>query len=648
MFSRLFRLAIFSCSLAMTASAHAADTIETQRQQFDDARLKLDKLSARKTVPQSLRKQIDDLKDYPLYPYLQLSLFKRNLEKRSVKDIEGFLNTYKKLPFKHSLRVLALRKKFKRKQWQDVIALYRPGDKTSYQCMQLTALYKSKQKSKALSQVESIWLSGTSLPKQCDFIIKRWQKAGKQTSALTMQRIELTLEKRQGRLAKYLAKSLNAKDKKTYLYWKKLYNKPQMVSNSHYWKKRGHFANVAMKIAIERLTYRDIAKAMTLIGKIKNHIGFTEKVRAQLINNISLRAMLKDKESAETALTHIDWALLNASKQEQILRHLVGDSQWPLIAALYSKHYRQKDAPIEWQYWYASSLENMGNTQRANALYQEIAKKRRYYGFLASDKLGINYSLNHQALNKDQRIIDDLNKNDYLQRAKEFYLLGDDLPARREWYQLVKPLSEEQRIAAAHIAHDWQWHNRAIITLTMTEQRNDLNLRFPMPHKDDFQTQAKKQDMTLSWPLAIARQESAFLKDATSSAGARGLMQLLPGTAKLQAKKDGVLYYSRKQLHEPALNIKLGTAYLSAMLARFDNNLAVAAAAYNAGPHRVKHWVKEELAQDQWVETIPYRETRSYVKNVLAYAVIYQHHLAQQQKLPSSAIDPSRMGLANK
>jgi soluble lytic murein transglycosylase len=117
----------------------------------------------------------------------------------------------------------------------------------------------------------------------------------------------------------------------------------------------------------------------------------------------------------------------------------------------------------------------------ANHLFKMIAKKRLYYGFLASDKLGLNYSLNHQALTQDKSIIKQLNTNNYLTRAKEFYLLGEDLPARREWYQLVKPLNEQQRDGASPIANQWGWHNRTIITLTMTEERDDLDLRFPMP-----------------------------------------------------------------------------------------------------------------------------------------------------------------------
>jgi len=647
LFSSFFILN-FTLLVSTAAASPSVDRYKTQREVYAQLQQELSTISHRKAIPTKLIKKIDAIKNYPLAPYLALNIIKRNIAKRPLSEINTFLKTYKKLPFTHSLRIFALKAKYKTKRWQDVIGLYQPGDRTTYQCMQLTALYKTKQSKQAFDDVNQVWLSGSSLPKSCDTIIKHWQKAGHQTSKKTLQRIELTLIKRQGRLAKYLAKSLNKKDNATYQYWKKLYNKPALLSHNHYWEKRGHYANVMLKIAIERLTYQSIPGAITLESNISRHIGFKKSTRKALQNNIALRAMLKDKSTPQHWLKKLSWAQLSKAKKEQVLRYLVEKNQWRSITSLYSTHYKDHTAPIEWQYWYASSLAQLGQTDQAKKLYAKIATKRRYYGFLASDKLGINYSLNHHPLKKDQTLIDELSANDNLIRAKEFYLMGSDLPARREWYQLVKPLSQDQRLAASHIAHQWGWHNRAIITLTMTEERNDLNLRFPMPHRQQFISQAKSKDMKLSWPIAIARQESAFLTHATSSAGAKGLMQLMPGTAKLQAKRDGVLYQSRQQLLDPAFNIKLGTAYLSEMLARFDNNLAVAAAAYNAGPHRVKHWVKHSLAQDQWIESIPYRETRSYVKNVLAYSVIYQHQLAQTKKMPSAAINPQRMSILNK
>lgn len=648
------RLLIFLFISFTSTFIHALPTsvYNNERDLYEQVQKNISEIAHYNDLPPELINDIKSLKNYPLYPYIDLSLIKRNIGKRPIKEIKQFISTYKDIPIIHSLRIYALKAKYKSQQWQDVISLYREGDKKQYQCMSLTAQYNThkndnNKQQKILKQVDKLWLYGRSLPKRCDAIIKHWQNAGMQTSKITLDRIELTLINRKGKLAKYLAKSLNKKDKRTYLYWKTLYNKPQLLSESHYWEKRGHLPNVIMKVATKRLTNKSLDSAIDLIPQIKKHIGFTQKTRDELNNKIALQAMIKDKKTPQHWLQKINWLSMTPAQQEQILRYLVGKDQWSTIKSLYKQQPPTAEIPLVWQYWYAHSLEQTGFPILANDLFQNIATKRRYYGFLASDKLGLSYSLNHQPLIQDESIISQLKTNNYLMRAKEFYLLGEDLPARREWYQLVKPLSEQQRIGASHIAHQWGWHNRTIITLTMTKERDDLDLRFPTPYQPEFINQSKLNDMTLSWPIAIARQESAFLPRATSSAGAKGLMQLLPSTAKIQAKKEDVSYKSSKQLLEPAFNIKLGTAYLNEMLGLFDNNLAVAAAAYNAGPHRVKHWVKKALSQEKWVESIPYRETRNYVKNVLSYTVIYQHHLAQTQKMPSAAIEPQRMSISN-
>jgi len=197
-----------------------------QRELYIKAQEQIDTISHKKKLPADLLAQIDSLKDYPLYPYLALSVIKRNIVKRPIEEIQAFLDKYKTLPITYSLRTLALNKKYHSKQWKDVIALSHADDNNTYQCMNLTALYRNNQRKKALAGVNDIWLYGRSLPKTCNKIIKLWQKAGMQTSEITLQRIELTLISREGRLAKYLAKSLNKQDKATYLYWKKLYNKP--------------------------------------------------------------------------------------------------------------------------------------------------------------------------------------------------------------------------------------------------------------------------------------------------------------------------------------------------------------------------------------------------------------------------------------
>ena len=175
------------------------------------------------------------------------------------------------------------------------------------------------------------------------------------------------------------------------------------------------------------------------------------------------------------------------------------------------------------------------------------------------------------------------------------------------------------------------WYDRAIFTLAKVGYLNDVNLRFPLGFANDIKQYAGDQKINPAWAFAITRRESSFMPDANSPAGAKGLMQIMPGTAKQLARKT----ISNRYLFEAKNNIKLGTKYLRNLLDRHDGNQVLATAAYNAGPYRVKSWLKnaESLPADVWIETIPYKETREYVKSVLAYQQIYQHKVGQDASL---------------
>ena len=216
-------------------------------------------------------------------------------------------------------------------------------------------------------------------------------------------------------------------------------------------------------------------------------------------------------------------------------------------------------------------------------------------------------------------------------RAKELIEIGHLQRAHKEWQFAVNKLDQQGLMALARVANDWGWHNRAIRTIIDANHWNDLSIRFPMPYEKSFGKAASTVKLPSSWLFAIARQESAFSEKAKSSAGARGLMQLMPATAKQTARKIG-LKSRGNSLYDPEFNIKLGSSYLSMMHDRFKKNRALATAAYNAGPHRVDRWIKSAVALpiDAWIETIPYDETRRYVKNVLAFDAIYQYKLGEK------------------
>ena len=203
----------------------------------------------------------------------------------------------------------------------------------------------------------------------------------------------------------------------------------------------------------------------------------------------------------------------------------------------------------------------------------------------------------------------------------------------------MRSLNKPEQVAAAQLALNWGWSHQSIMTAIRAGEWNDLTLRFPTPYKSTFKTIAKRENIELKWIYAIARQESAFAPSANSPVGARGIMQLMPGTARLVARQMGMSQPRTEDLVTPEKNIAMGGFYLGQLLEQFGGNRILATAAYNAGPTRVERVLlrqTEELPADIWIENLPYGETREYIKNVLAFSVIYAEKLKLDRPLLAS------------
>ena len=220
-------------------------------------------------------------------------------------------------------------------------------------------------------------------------------------------------------------------------------------------------------------------------------------------------------------------------------------------------------------------------------------------------------------------------------RAKELWLTDRKSEAYAEWFYGLNKLSASELAAAGVLADSWGWHDRAINAMIAGKHWNHLGLRFPLAYETHVRQAAKTTALEPEFIFAIARQESAMAATAKSSAGARGLMQLMPATARYTARKHGI-HHQTDDLYRPEHNISLGSRYLDELVNKYQGNRILAAAAYNAGPHRVKKWqanTGNALPYDVWIETIPFKETRGYVQNVLTFAVIYSHRLGKPEAL---------------
>lgn len=294
----------------------------------------------------------------------------------------------------------------------------------------------------------------------------------------------------------------------------------------------------------------------------------------------------------------------------------------------------------EWRYWQAIALQRSGRRDEATELLTRLAGERSYYGFLAADELGVPYALDDHQLDADEAIIASLAARPELIRARELFFVGLDGRGRSEWDAVVSHLHPEQKVQAAKLADRWGWHSRAIAAAASVGEFDDLALRYPLPYQQIFRQQAENASIATTWAYGIARSESLFMRDVRSSAGAIGLMQLMPATGRNVAKQLRMPFSGIDTLTDPQENIRLGTTYLGQMAQRYGGNQVLATAAYNAGPHRVDRWLPESGDVDAriWIENIPFNETRKYVRRVLAAEAIFHWRMTGQMRRLSDAL----------
>ena len=307
------------------------------------------------------------------------------------------------------------------------------------------------------------------------------------------------------------------------------------------------------------------------------------------------------------------------------LAYLLKQQDWQKIALLIEKSPPQRVSAKDYTYWLARSYEKLGRNEQASVLYAQLANTRHYYGFLASARLGSDFSLQDAPLQIEQDEADVILKNSAAKRAYELKALSRLHYARAEWRHMQSQLDKRHKLVSTAVSSAWDWHDQSIFTFSREDYLDDVNRRFPTAYESLITKEAVKNNIEPEWAFAIARRESSFMSDAISSANARGLMQVLPSTAKYLEKRR----VSASQLLDANTNVRIGNKYLRYLMDKLDDNSILATASYNAGWRRVLQWLPETepLEADIWVEIIPYRETRNYVKAVMAYKQIYKAQL---------------------
>ena len=606
-------------------------SLENQRLLFVEAERAL--IKGRYSTYKKIEHQ---LKDYPLYPYLRFIEIERHLSSSSSHKIQQFLSTYHDTPLANKLYSRWINSLARRGKANALVQYFRPTQNTRLLCHYANALYKTGQKKTAFSLMGELWQTGDSLPKSCDPILNKWTKAGYLTSPRLWARIHLVMNKGKRRLATYLGKSLPKEERFWLSLWKKVQRNPQYVlkANQHFKNQHSPIMHWILVDGMTRLARRKPLMAAEYWEEIRNKYHFNAEEKERIERRLSLSLARAATPLSRDTLKKLK---LDSRATDVITPHIlsaISDKDWEGALAWLNNLKSHDKNSERWHYWRARALEEMGRLDEARSLYLQITDNRSYYSFLAADRIGDRYQLTHRPINTPAAELVKLQHIPAVARAGELYQLKRVVEARREWHFAIQRMDKKQLLIAAQLANKWGWHDRSIITLALAQHWDDLELRFPLAHKKYIEKQAKHEKINPAWAFAVIRQESAFTQDARSSAGALGLMQLMPRTARQVARSLRIKRPRQRDLLKSNINIKLGVRYLRKLQERFNGNKILATASYNAGPWRVKSWLPktEPQSADLWIENVPFNETRKYLKRVLTYTIIYEQRLGLESK----------------
>ncbi|MEM7401689.1 MAG: transglycosylase SLT domain-containing protein [Pseudomonadota bacterium] len=588
----------------------------------------------------------NQLTEYPLYQYLKYEELKTRKSSLSNQDIDDFLATYPDGPLADRIRLSWLYHLQRKNQPESFLKYYRDDKAPALQCYFLRSQIKLGQleenKQTYINQIRDLWLVGKSQVKQCDALFAWFDRQGYLTAELIWERLGLVMSSNRTSLAKYLAKKLPVNERPRAKLWLDVHSAPKTEIRSNQLQNDDHINRKIIAHGLNRLARKDLTAAHNLWLDIKDNYAFGSDLHDEVDRSLALRAAYRHDDRAKTWMYQLPKEVYDPATAMWRTRSAIRDLDWELVLRGIAMLGDEEKAEPQWQYWKARALAEKGLRSDAESIYKKIAGERSYYGFLAADKLSIAYNIVDAPLQYDAAELEKIENSPSIIRAGELLLVSQNSDARREWNYATKKYTEKQLQVAASLAHQWQWHDYAIRTIAKGNYFDDLGIRFPMPFTSQVEKYATKRKLEPAFVYGIIRRESAFNPQARSPVGARGLMQLMPATAKEVSKKLNLKSPSRHDLYRPAFNINLGSKYIADMLRKFSGHRALASAAYNAGPHRVKAWLPEdyELPADVWVDTIPFTETREYVRAILAYTALFEWKRAQNPTRLSLHLQP--------
>jgi soluble lytic murein transglycosylase len=586
------------------------------------------------------------LTGYPLYPYLRYDELSRAPAGPTDAEVRQFLADYPDSHLADRLRATWLTRLAREGRWAEYADAYRLDGSDQRQCLYRRALLATGRRTEALAGLEPLWLRAEAGLAACGPVFDAWA-AGGLTPELGWQRIALALGADRPKLAADVGRYLPPADTPYLDLWLALHRDPSRASDLATFAEPHPRRGDLIAHAVARLAARSPQAAAEAWDRLRATYPIAAPAAGAAETAIGLALAEAGDAGGFAHLDQISPSPDNTELQGRRLRIALKLGDWSRVAAWVAAMPEGEWKADLWLYWQARAEEALGRDELAEDLYRQAAGARSLWGFLAAERAGLPYRFDGRPTPADPGRVARIATNPTLGRILELRALDRGADMRREWARLTADLGPDDLMAAAVVARGLGWPDQAIRTLARSGYWDDLELRFPLGYRDLVRAEAAATSLPDAWIYAVLREESTFDPGAGSPAGAVGLMQLMPDTARAVANAAAQRPPSRGDLLDPGTNVALGSAYLAAMGARYGAHPALATAAYNAGPHRVDKWLPASpMPADVWIATIPFRETRDYVRRVLAYRVIYADRLGICPAPLATALGPVASALA--
>ncbi len=576
-----------------------------------------------------LARAVEALRGHELRPWAEYWQLRLKLEDKQAEDVPSFLEREAGSYLADRLRSDWLRAVGKQRDWttfeREYPKLFQPEQ--DLVCYSLQARLDRLQDTTALDEARPLWFSLLDMPEPCVPLMDQLVANKRIDADDAWERMRRLLEARKLVHAKQFARYLPKGQEPDPRTLDAIADKPAR----HVARLPANFAATRLGremalFAISRMARSDPQVTAAQWQDIEQR--FEPAERAYAWGQIAWQAAYRHLPEAlgwyERAAQAAPGAVLNDEQWAWKVRAALRAADWTTVRTTIEQMPPRLAADPAWIYWLGRAAEIQGRSADARALYMKISGQPSFYGNLADEELGRPFSVPARAAPASEEEFAQAASNAGLRRALGMMRLDMRVEGVREWNWTVRGMDDRQLLAAAELARRQDIYDRAISTADRTLAQHDYGLRYLAPFREYVDPKARAVGLDNGWVYGLMRQESRFVMNAKSTVGARGLMQVMPATAKWVAKKINLAGFHPARVGDMETNVTLGTHYLKMVLDGLDNHPVLASAAYNAGPGRARRWRGDRALEGAiYAETIPFAETRDYVKKVMNNALYY-------------------------